>query len=61
MSFEQTMMYMHGNEKTYNKHVFTAYVHAQRFLNMYMFAETCVYHVYTVYIQVYDQESIYMV
>ncbi len=40
------MMYMHGNEKTYNKHVYTAYVHAQRFLNMYMSAET-----YTMYIQ----------
>ena len=58
---EQTMMYMHGNEKTQYKHVYTAYVHAHRFLKTYMFAETCIYHVYTVYIHVYDQECIYMV
>jgi hypothetical protein len=60
MSLEQTMMYMHGNGKTYNKHVNTAHVHAvhaQRFL--YMVAETCKYHVYTVYIHDYDQEGIY--
>ncbi len=50
-----------GNEKTYNKHVYTAYEHAQRFLNMYMFAETFISHVDILYIHVYDQECIYMV
>ena len=61
MALEQTMMNIHGNQKTQHKHVYTLHVHEHRFLNTYLLVETCIYHLYTVYRHVYDQECIYMV